>query len=123
MRPGRGSRYSWYLSAAVSLTATQFDASQAKEYSRLAGDRIAKMLHRTLSLWDEPTEETLATEVLLEEQRPVDLAPLTVNAFVEAGFRIDAFDYGDAEGFMMDDLCFFNMPPLDLDDGPSYPGF
>jgi hypothetical protein len=128
MRPGRGSRYSWYLSAAMSLTATQLNPSDAKEYARQAGDRIAKMLHRVLSLYDDPSEETLATEVLLEEQHthvqedsaPQD--PLTADVFVDAGLRLDEFDYTGASGFMMDDFCFFNMPPLDLDDGPLYSG-
>lgn len=129
MRPGRGSRYSWYLSAAISLTATRFDASNAKKYTRQAGDRIAKMLRRVLSLYDDPTEETLATEVLLEEQHihiVGDSAlqePLTADAFADAGLRLDAFDYTDASGLMMDDFCFFNMPPLDLDDGPLCSGF
>jgi hypothetical protein len=62
MRTGRGSRYFWYVSAAVSLVDMHYEPTQAKKQ---AVDRVAKLLYRTLSLLDEPSAETLATEVSL----------------------------------------------------------
>jgi uncharacterized protein YcaQ len=62
-RTGRGSEYYWYISAAVSLVRKQFKPSQAEVIHRQAIDRVAKLLHKVLSLQDDPDEETLATEV------------------------------------------------------------
>ena len=63
MRPGRGSEYFWYVSAAISLADTQFRPTQSEDMKRQATDRVAKLLYKTLSLQDDPGEETLATEV------------------------------------------------------------
>ena len=63
MRPGRGSEYFWYVSAAISLVAIQFDSSQSKLLEHRAVDRVAKLLYTVVSLQDEPSEKTLATEV------------------------------------------------------------
>jgi hypothetical protein len=63
MRPGRGSEYLWYMSAAVSLIGTQDKPSQSEAFKRKAVDRVAKLLYKVLSLYDDPTEESLATEV------------------------------------------------------------
>jgi hypothetical protein len=65
MRPGRGSEYFWYVSAAVSLVGMQYDPSQSKVLQRQAVDRVAKLMYKMLSLQDDPSEETLATEVSL----------------------------------------------------------
>jgi hypothetical protein len=127
MRPGRGSEYFWYVSAAVSLVGTQYKPSEAEDLTRQAVDRVAKLLYRVLSLQDDPSEESLATEVLLEERR----APLTVNTalqelltadvFADSGVPLDAFDFNETSEFMMDDLCFFGVPPLH--NGQSFPAF
>lgn len=63
MRPGRGMEFFWYVSAAVSLVGIQFKTTKAGALKRQAVDRISKLLYRVLALQDEPTEETLATEV------------------------------------------------------------
>jgi hypothetical protein len=63
MRPGRGTEYFWYVSAAVSLVGIQFKTAKVDVLKRQAVDRISKLLYRVLALQDEPTEETLATEV------------------------------------------------------------
>lgn len=63
MRPGRGYEHYWYISAALSLAEMQFQPAQADELARKAVDRVAKLLYKVLSLWDDPSEETLATEV------------------------------------------------------------
>lgn len=63
MRPGRGSEYYWYISAAVSLVQMQFTSSKADSIKDQAAERVAKLFHKVLSLHDDPTEETLATEV------------------------------------------------------------
>jgi hypothetical protein len=63
IRPGRGSEYFWYVSAAVSLVGMQFQPAQSELLKRQAVDRIAKLLYKVLSLQDDPTEGTLATEV------------------------------------------------------------
>jgi hypothetical protein len=51
------------MSAAFSLVGTLFNPSQSELYKRQAVDRVAKMLYTFLSLYDDPTEETLADEV------------------------------------------------------------
>ncbi|KAF2823880.1 hypothetical protein CC86DRAFT_395896 [Ophiobolus disseminans] len=131
MRPGRGSEFFWYVSAAVSLTETQFRPSQADELTRQAVDRVSKLLYKILSLHDDPSEETLATEVMLEGNRMnVPIPPglhnsegsFTANPFADAGLRLDTFDYGGTSDFMMDDFWFFNVPPFDFD-AQSYAGF
>jgi hypothetical protein len=63
MRPGRGSEYFWYISAAISLVGIQFNPSQSDTLKRQAMDRVAKLLYRVLSLQDDPSDETLASEV------------------------------------------------------------
>jgi hypothetical protein len=63
MRPGRGTEYFWYVSAAISLVGIQFQPAQTDLLKRQAVDRIAKLLYKVLSLQDDPTEETLANEV------------------------------------------------------------
>lgn len=63
MRPGKGTEYFWYVSAAVSLVDTQFQPSHSVTLKKQAADRVAKLLHKSLSLLDDPTEETLAIEV------------------------------------------------------------
>jgi hypothetical protein len=63
MRPGRGNEYFWYVSAAVSLVGMQSHPAQSEKLKRLAGDRVAKLLYKELSLRDDPNDETLATEV------------------------------------------------------------
>ncbi|KAF2031397.1 hypothetical protein EK21DRAFT_63366 [Setomelanomma holmii] len=126
-RPGRGSEYYWYTSAAVSLVRKQFKPTQAELMQRQAIDRVAKLLYKVLSLQDDPTEETLATEIILGEPHnvtvPDDVAlhtytePPTLDDFSNAGLRLDAFgdDLGDTPGWM-DDLWFLNVPSLDLND-------
>jgi hypothetical protein len=39
----------------------------------------------------------------------------TAGSFADAGLRLDAFDVGDTSEFLMDDLWFLNVPPLDFD--------
>jgi hypothetical protein len=39
---------------------------------------------------------------------------LSVDAFADAGLRLDAFDMEDAGEWMMDDLWFLNAPLVDL---------
>lgn len=64
MRPGRGSEFFWYISAAVSLVQMQFNAAaKAESIKEQAAERVARLFYKVLSLHDEPTEETLATEV------------------------------------------------------------
>lgn len=62
-RPGRGMEYLWYLSAAISLISLRRDPSKAEKFKHQAVDRMAKLLYRELSLLDEPSAESLATEV------------------------------------------------------------
>ncbi|KAH7074655.1 hypothetical protein BKA63DRAFT_414367 [Paraphoma chrysanthemicola] len=124
-RTGRGSEFYWYISAAVSLVRKQFQPSQTETMQRQAIDRVAKLLHKFLSLQDEPDEKTLATEVILGETpnatMPIDVAlhaynePPTIDDFSSAGLSLDAFGdgLGDTPAWM-DDLWFFNVPPLDF---------
>jgi hypothetical protein len=127
MRPGRGSEYFWYVSAAVSLVGTQYKPSEAEDLTRQAVDRVAKLLYRVLSLQDDPSEESLATEVLLEERRaPLTVStalqePLTADVFADSGVPLDVFDFNETSEFMMDDLCFFGVPSLY--NGQSFPAF
>lgn len=63
-RPGRGMEYLWYLSAAVSLINLRREPSKAEKFKHQAVDRMAKVLYKELSLLDEPSAESLASEVL-----------------------------------------------------------
>ncbi|KAH5645189.1 hypothetical protein HBI51_111440 [Parastagonospora nodorum] len=120
MRPGKGTEYFWYVSAAVSLVETQFQPSQSDSLKRQAADRVAKLLHKSLSVLDEPTEETLATEVVLgtRPKTPTTTSqvlsePAPMDIVASAGLEFDAFNFEDTSEFMMDDLWFLNIPPLD----------
>jgi hypothetical protein len=39
---------------------------------------------------------------------------LTADSFADAGLRLDAFDFGDTSEYLMDDLWFLNIPPLNI---------
>jgi hypothetical protein len=41
--------------------------------------------------------------------------PLSAEPFINAGLRIDAFDFGETSEWMLDDFWFLNEP-LDIDD-------
>ncbi|KAH8724825.1 hypothetical protein GQ44DRAFT_750068 [Phaeosphaeriaceae sp. PMI808] len=105
MRPGRGSQYFWYLSAAVSLVGIQFKPSQSEALKRQAADRVAKLLHKVLALHDDPTTETLATEVsiFVAESPAIDL-------FTNGEVGLDTLGFGDMSEWMMDDFWFLNVP-------------
>jgi hypothetical protein len=62
-RPGRGSQFLWYVTAAISLVETRYNPKESEAFKRQAVDRVAKSLYKVLSLYDQPTEESLATEV------------------------------------------------------------
>jgi hypothetical protein len=63
MRPGRGMEYFWYVSAAIGLVSIEFQTAKSEILQRQASDRVAKLLYKVLALQDDPSEETLATEV------------------------------------------------------------
>jgi hypothetical protein len=63
MRPGRGSQFLWYVAAAIGLVGTQYSPQRSEFFKLQAVDRVAKSLYTVLSLYGQPTEETLATEV------------------------------------------------------------
>jgi hypothetical protein len=67
MRPGRGTEYFWYVSASISLVSIQFQTTKSEVLKRQAANRVAKLLYRVLALQDDPSEETLATEVSLQK--------------------------------------------------------
>jgi hypothetical protein len=95
MRPGRGSRYFWYVSAAVSLVNMHCEPAQAKKQ---AIDRVAKLLYKTLSLQDEPDAETLATEVSLGYSCDTTQRLMTVGVAGVSGTKY-RYDYsGDSFG-------------------------
>ncbi|CAO2649466.1 Nn.00g068510.m01.CDS01 [Neocucurbitaria sp. VM-36] len=122
MRSGRGYRACWFLSAAVGLVGMQFDPSQSESVKIQAIDRVSRLLYKMLSLQDGPDEQSLASEVHLEDTvtapmqvttaSNVTAEPLSVQEYTNAGLRLDAFDIGG-----MDDFWFFNdIPPLDFND-------
>jgi hypothetical protein len=56
---------------------------------------------------DAPTPFSAAVQGISEFQ--------TTDSYADAGLRLDTFDLGDTSEFLMDDLWFLNVPPLDLD--------
>lgn len=63
VRPGRGNKQLWYVSAACSLVRIKFDPDRADTLKHQAGDRVSKILYKILSLQDDPSEHYLANEV------------------------------------------------------------
>ncbi|KAH7386989.1 hypothetical protein DE146DRAFT_748074 [Phaeosphaeria sp. MPI-PUGE-AT-0046c] len=121
MRPGRGSEFFWYISAAISLVQMQFTISKANSIKEQAAERVARLLYKVLSLHDDPTEETLANEILLADdaqRTTTDGAPalnaLATSTLGDEALQLDAFDIGDTPEFMIDDLWFLNVPILDM---------
>ncbi len=64
LRHGRGSGQNYsYVSAAAALIGMQFDPSQAETHKLQAVDRLSQIFYTMLSRQDEPTEQSLASEV------------------------------------------------------------
>ncbi|KAF1851013.1 uncharacterized protein K460DRAFT_270862 [Cucurbitaria berberidis CBS 394.84] len=127
MRPGRGSQQHWYLSAAMGLVGLQFDPSQSEAMKLQAIDRVSRLLYKTLSLLDDPDEQSLASEVYLDDTSATGMLvdasssttaePLLAEGFTNAGLRFDAFDLGSTSEWMLDDFWFFNdVSSLGFDD-------
>lgn len=147
-RLGRGAQAYWYLSAALGLVGLQYDPLQSTTMKLQAVDRISRLYYKMLSLLDEPTEQSLASEVrfslgrkdadmlttkqvVLEDHHPTvpqlnatsteSAEPLSVESFVDAGLRLDAFDLGGASEWMLDDFWFLDSaPPNTSNDQPHY---
>jgi hypothetical protein len=67
LRPGRGNKQFWYISAACSIVRLQFDPARAELYKRQAGDRVSRLLYKILSLQDDADEDYLVNEVSIHQ--------------------------------------------------------
>ncbi|KAH7116979.1 hypothetical protein B0J11DRAFT_106105 [Dendryphion nanum] len=120
MRPGRGSHQYWYISAARSLVQIKLAPHRAELFKRQATDRVSRLLYKTLSLQDDPSEDFLANEVILANNpnysearsNPYATSELPVDPITNSGLRLDAQSLGDASEWMLDNFWF-------LDDFPT----
>jgi hypothetical protein len=142
LRPGRGNKQLWYVSAACSLVRMKFEPDRAETLKHQAGDRVSKILYKILSLQDDPSEDYLANEVscsltcvlkmlmhrqvmLGNESFPTEamatanggLAPsASGDGFTNTGLRLDGFDFANTSEWVLDDFWFFNdlAPPIEF---------
>jgi hypothetical protein len=42
------------------------------------------------------------------------MEPRVADSFADGGLHFDQFDLGDTSEYLMDDLWFLNIPPLDI---------
>lgn len=136
---GRGIKPYWYTAAVRSLVGLQYEPSQSTKLKVQSIDRVSRLYYKMLSLLEEPTERSLAHEVslflahdgaetltkekiLLGETTPPSGSvatasitlpePISAESFTDAGLRLDAFDYGSASEWMLDDFWFIDdVPP------------
>lgn len=121
MRPGRGGQQHWYLSAVVALVGLQYDPSQHETMKNQAIGRVSRLLYKMLSLQEDPSEQALASEVLLEDTSATPThadatlntaaEPPSAEVYANAELRLDAFDIGGVSEWMLDDFWFFNDGP------------
>ena len=79
LRPGRGNHQYWYLSAACSLAAIQFEPERAQALEKQATDRVCKLLYKMLSLQVDDGEVNVVQEVSLHTAHWACVSKLTVN--------------------------------------------
>lgn len=63
LRPGRGIKQFWYISAARSIVQIEFQPSHTDILKRQATDRVSSFYYKTLSLQGDPTDQSIPTEV------------------------------------------------------------
>ncbi|PSN59846.1 hypothetical protein BS50DRAFT_220054 [Corynespora cassiicola Philippines] len=124
MRPGRGSHQYWYVDSACSLVGIKFEPSRTDALRRQAVDRVSRLLYRILSLQDDPSENYLASEVMLSEDfslsadSGVDAAQSSIvdpESFsnANAALSLDGLDFAESSEWVLDDFWFFgDLPTL-----------
>ncbi|KAF2652358.1 hypothetical protein K491DRAFT_51549 [Lophiostoma macrostomum CBS 122681] len=125
LRPGRGNKQFWYISAACSIVRIQFDPTRADLHKRQAGDRVSRLLYKILSLQDDSNEDYLVTEVILTQDNVStgpqaasinNVAPaIPQDNFSNSLLGLDEFNFGASDDWMLDDFGFFSdFPPFDI---------
>ncbi|KAF1942115.1 hypothetical protein EJ02DRAFT_346248 [Clathrospora elynae] len=111
------------IGAAVGLVSLQFDPSQSDALKTQAIDRVSRLLYKMLSLQEEPSEQSLTSEVNMSSASTQGSTiigtltePLLAETFTNAGLHLDAFGLGNNSEWMLDDLWFLNdASTLDFD--------
>ncbi|KAF2854352.1 hypothetical protein T440DRAFT_273668 [Plenodomus tracheiphilus IPT5] len=124
IRLGRGGHAFWYLSAAYSLVSMRYNPLQSATFKLQAVDRVSKLFYTMLSLLDEPNEQSMASEVTLENVVPAFpqlnatlSEPLSTRSFTDAGLQFDPVAFSGSSDWMLDDFWFLdNAQPVAADD-------
>ncbi|KAF2012783.1 hypothetical protein BU24DRAFT_465141 [Aaosphaeria arxii CBS 175.79] len=120
IRPGRGLKQYWYISAARSLVRIQAAPNRTAEFKRQGTEKPSRIIYRTLSMQDDNLDDCFVQEVVLNESccgtadtghsHDIDAlcGGLPADEITNSNLRLDELDPIDTSNWMLDDYWLFN---------------